>query len=86
MGFCFVESCYSWIVIIHRIHSFCGWDVWPGFFAFLEMILFYSMPWPGAMVSWLLMESMAMGLYPGFILFMIQARFLLDQEYKKAKT
>ena len=32
---------------------------------------FYSMPWPGAMASWLLMESMTMGSYPGFILFMI---------------
>ena len=27
------------------------------------------MPWPGAMASWLLMESMPMGSYPGLFLF-----------------
>ena len=43
MGFCFVECRYSWIVLIHRIHSFCGWDAWPGFFLFFEMILFYGL-------------------------------------------
>ena len=45
IGFYFVECCYSWIVLIHRIHSFCGWNVWPGFFSFLETILFYALAW-----------------------------------------
>ncbi len=76
----FQESIYSWDSVSWNLAI-------PGLFLFIESTLFvvgmcglasshslkrfYSMPWPGAMASWLLMESMAMGLYPGFILFMI---------------